>query len=120
MDLVIEPDTVGNDLVEAQAQVGGPAAQRMQELRVQKRFAAGEADNAYSLGGSVLQEAQRDRNRQAVRPLNRHAAMGTCQVTLIRPGKRQVVGPKSASAISTACRALGHVAISCNIKRRAT
>src|SRR5262249_25787014 len=61
--LVREPNPVGGDLIEVEAQFGRPAAQDVQELRIKKWLTSSEAKNAYSVGMSVLQKAHGRRNR---------------------------------------------------------
>ena len=93
---VAVPDAVGHDLVEAEAQLGGPAAQRLHELGIQERLAAGEAEDLDALGVGVLQEAQGDGDVEAVGPLDRHAAVRAAEVALIGPGEGEVVGAEGA------------------------
>src|SRR5438132_13269290 len=91
---VSEPDAVGNDLVEAKAQVGGPATEGVQKLRVKKRLPAGEAEQPDAVGVRIPQKTQGGFDIEPVRPLDGHAAMRTSKVALVRARKGQVIGPK--------------------------
>src|SRR5205085_11208793 len=65
-----------------------------QELGVQERLAAREAENAYSVGMGVLQKAQGDADVEPVGPFDGDTAVRTGQVALVGAGERQVIGPK--------------------------
>src|SRR5262249_16783868 len=83
---VAEPEPVRHDFVEVEAQPGRPAAYGVQELRVQKRLAPGEPEDADAVIVGVLQEPQGDVDGEAVGPLNRNTTMRAGQVALIDPG----------------------------------
>ena len=60
MGRIMLPDAVGHDSVEAEAERGGPAAKRVQELRIEKRFTAAEAENSDAIFMSIFQKTQCD------------------------------------------------------------
>src|SRR5439155_949234 len=57
MLIIFEPDAVGNDLVEAKSQRCRALGECEDELRIEERFAAGEAEDLDAVGVGVLQEA---------------------------------------------------------------
>jgi hypothetical protein len=85
--VVSKPDAIRHDLVETHAKQARPAAQGLHKLRVKKRLAAGEAEDAYSLGMSILKEAHGRGDVQPVSPFDGDAAMGAGKVALVRAGE---------------------------------
>ena len=96
------PDAVGHDLVEAEAQLGGPAASAAtHELGVEERLAAGEAEESRcpsAWASSRNRRARRD--VEPVGPLDRHAAVRAGQVALVRAGEGQVVRAEPAAGFA--------------------
>ena len=93
--LVAMPDAVGHQLVEAEAELGGPAREGDQELGVEERLAAGEAEQLDAGGVGLFEEADGGRDVEPVGPLDRHAAVRAGQVALVRAGERKVVRPET-------------------------
>ena len=85
---VFVPDAVAHDFVEAEAEFGGAATDRMHKLWIEKRFAARQAEDADALSVSVFQEAHADGNVQAIGPFDGYAAMAQLEVALIGGGER--------------------------------
>src|SRR5437763_642091 len=85
------PDAVGHELVEAETEFRGPFRQADEELGVEERLAAGEAERVDARGVRLFQKADRGRDVEAVGPLDRHAAMRTTQIALIGAGEGEVV-----------------------------
>src|SRR5712692_2744928 len=94
MDSVREPNTVGRNLIETETEFGRPAAHDVQKLRIKEGLPSGEAKNAYSIGMGVLQEAHGHRDRQALRPFDRHTAVRAAQIALVGAGEGKVIGTK--------------------------
>ncbi len=92
------PDAVGHELVEAEAEFRGAFGDRVEEFRVQKRLAAGEAERFDSGFVSLFEESYRGGDIEPVGPFNRHAAMWARKIALVRSGKREVVWPERARA----------------------
>src|SRR5207245_8254157 len=92
---VVEPDAVGHNLVKAAAQLGGAAAEGEEEFGIQKRLAAGEAEDADPIAIGVLQKSHGHVDLESVGPFDRHATVGTHEVALIGAGKGEVVGAES-------------------------
>src|ERR1700682_5947063 len=99
MSIILEPDAVGHDLVEAEAKLHGAPAQRKQEFGIQERFAAGEAKDSNAKLGGLFQKAQGRRNRQPIGPFDGHATMRASEIALVGAGKRQVIGAEGPSSV---------------------
>jgi hypothetical protein len=84
----LKPDAVGHDLVEAEAKLSGPPADCQHELRINKRLAAGQTQDANAVVMSLFHKPQGHGDIESVGPFNRHAAMRTGQVALIGSGER--------------------------------
>src|SRR5205807_2299516 len=74
------------------------ARQGEDELVIEERLAAGEAERRDALGEGVFEEADGGGDVEAIGPLDRHAAMRAGQVALVRSGEGEVVGPERARA----------------------
>jgi hypothetical protein len=83
MRLGVIPDAVGHHLVEPKAELGPATGQGQQEFGVQERLAAGEAEHADAVSARLLEKADRGRDVEAVRPLDRHATVRAGQVALV-------------------------------------
>src|ERR1043165_3271605 len=87
--------------------------QGKQEFGIDKWLAAGEAEQANAVGVGVFQKADGRRDVEAVGPFDRHAAVGTAEVALISPRKRQVIRPKcprsAGNGAATIAFGVGHV-----------
>src|SRR5579875_1518465 len=95
LDSIVIPDAVAHNLVEAKPQFGSTAAQRKQKFWIEKRLAAGEAKDGNALSVCVFQEALGRSDVETIWPFDRHAAMRTGKIALIRPRERQIIGTKS-------------------------
>ena len=85
---VAMPDAVGHQLVEAEAELGGPLRDRDEKLRVEERLAAGEAEDLDAGRVGLFEKADRGRDVEAVGPLDRHAAMRAGEVALVDRSQR--------------------------------
>ncbi len=63
LGFVLEPNAIGHDLVEAETEFDRPAAECDQKFGVEKRLAAGEADDLDAELAGVFEESQRHGNR---------------------------------------------------------
>src|SRR5579884_1381067 len=70
----------------------------MHEFREQKWLAAREAQDADAVGVRIFHKADGNTDVEAVRPLDRYAAMRALEVALVRAGERQIVGAKRSAA----------------------
>src|SRR5262249_2241602 len=98
MPLVAVPDAVGDDLVKTGTEGGCTPRQGDEKLRIQERFAAGEAEPLDAVRMRVFEELNGGVDAEPVGPLDGHAAVRTSEVALIGAGERQVVGPKGPRA----------------------
>ena len=94
MRQIAMPDAVGDDAIEAKAELRPAARQRDHEFRIDERLAAGEAEDADAERVGLFEEVERDGDFEEFGPFDRHAAMGAFEVALIGAGKGDVVRPK--------------------------
>ncbi len=92
------PDAIGGDLVEAKAKFGGSTSHGDEELGVQERLAAGEAEDPNPLAVSVFEETDSCVDFEAVGPFDGHTTVRARQVTLVGAGEGKIVGAEGAGA----------------------
>ena len=85
--LVAKPDAVGHQLVETKVELGGPATEGDDKLRIQEGFTAGETQHPDAGSARFFQESEGDRDRKSIGPLDRHAAMRAGEIALVGPGE---------------------------------
>src|ERR1051326_5197950 len=91
------PDAVGRNLVEAKAKLGRSTRHGEDELGIEKRLAAGEAEDADALAVCVPQETESNVDPEAVGPFDGHTAVGAGEIALIRAGEGEIVGAEGAA-----------------------